>query len=178
MLRSETVTKKTRNLKEIKRLYNTSFPDNERIPWFVLFRQLDEAKVMKAWYDDTLLIGLTYVFLHKNIAYLGYLAVEENLRDRGYGSLILKLLQEELKDYKIVIDIEVVTPEADNYEERRKRKDFYLRSNFVSTGTGYYFYHVDYELLSYGGIVTADEYRDLIIAHWGHRAEKAVFKTI
>lgn len=178
MLRSVSVTKKTEHLKEIKRLYNASFPDNERIPWFRLFSQLDESRVMQAWSDDDVLIGLTYVFLHKDIAYLGYLAVEENMRGRGYGSMILKQLQNERKDYRMVIDIEVVTEDAENYEERKMRRDFYLRNDFAPTGVGYYFFHVDYELLSYNGAVSADDYRDLIRKHWGPFAAHAVFKEL
>lgn len=178
MLRSEPVTKKTECLKEIRRLYNASFPDNERIPWFRLFSQLDESRVMQAWFDGDTLTGLTYVFLFKDIAYLGYLAVEENLRERGYGTMILKQLQNDLNDYRIVIDIEVVEEDAENYEERKKRRDFYLRNDFSPTGVGYYFFHVDYELLSSNGLVTADEYLELIRKHWGPFASGAVFKKL
>lgn len=164
--------------KEVKRLYNASFPDDERIPWHILTAGLNDSRRMYIYYDQDQLIGLSYVFIWQDIAYLGYLAVEENLRDRGYGSRILKTLRKELEGYRIVIDIEIVVREADNYEERKKRRDFYLRNGFVTTSAGYYFYHVDYELLSCGGPVSAEEYRSLIIAHWGPRAKKAIFKTI
>ena len=70
------------------------------------------------YYDEDTLIGLSYVFIHKDIAYLGYLAVEENLRNQGYGSKILQAIRKELSDCRIVIDIEVVDKNAENYEER------------------------------------------------------------
>lgn len=164
--------------KEARRLYNASFPDDERIPWPILTARLDEQRRMYVHFDDGTFIGLSYVFIYRDIAYLGYLAVEEHLRFRGYGSQILQALRKELSDFRFVIDIEVVLKEAGNYEERKKRREFYLRNGFVSTGAGYYFYHVDYELLCAGGMVTADEFRNLIIEHWGPRAEHAVFKIL
>ncbi|MBR3349097.1 MAG: GNAT family N-acetyltransferase [Solobacterium sp.] len=164
--------------KEVRRLYDASFPDDERIPWPVLTAGLNEHRRMYVHFDEGTFIGLSYVFLSRDIAYLGYLAVEEHLRLRGYGSQILQALRSELSDFRFVIDIEVVTKEAGNYAERKKRREFYLRNGFVSTGAGYYFYHVDYELLCAGAMVTADEFRDLIIEHWGHRARHAVFKVL
>jgi GNAT superfamily N-acetyltransferase len=178
MLRIERVSEKTGNLKEIRRLYDASFPDDERIPWKRIFAMLGETRRMYAYYDDALFVGLGYLFIHKNIAYLGYLAVEEELRGRGYGSEILRCILQEMKAYKTVIDIEVVDEKAENYEERLKRKNFYLHSGFEPTGVGYYFYNVDYELLSANGRVSAEEYRNLILEHWGPIAANAVFKKL
>ena len=178
MLRIERVSEKTEALNEIHRLYDASFPDDERIPWKRIFAMLGETRRMYAYYDGEVFVGLSYTFIHRNIAYLGYLAVEEDLRNRGYGSAILKCILKELSEYKVVIDIETVTEEADNYEERLKRKNFYLHNGFTSTGVGYFFYHVDYELLSANGKVSAEEYRDLILEHWGPIAAGAVFKEL
>ena len=178
MLTAVIFRKNNKDYQTIKELYDSSFPDDERIPWQRIVSQLDESRQMHVYYDDQRFVGLSYVFIHKNVVYLSYLAVSENLRDRGYGSEILRLIQKEFRDYKIVIDIEIVDPDADNYEERRKRKDFYLRNGFVSTGTGYYIYHVDYELLSCNGIVSADEYRELVLEHWGPFAKTAVFREL
>lgn len=178
MLTIRTFRPDSPDYEEIRRLYDANFPDDERIPWNRLTAQLSQSRIMHVYYDEDTLIGLSYVFIHKDIAYLGYLAVEENLRNQGYGSKILQAIRKELSDCRIVIDIEVVDKNAENYEERKRRKDFYLHNGFVSTGAGYYFYHVDYELLSANGIVKAEEYRDLILEHWGPIAANAVFRKI
>jgi GNAT superfamily N-acetyltransferase len=178
MLRIERVSENTDNLQEIHRLYNASFPDDERIPWKRIFSMLGETRRMYAYYDGDVFAGLSYLFIHREIAYLGYLAVEETLRNQGYGTQILKCILKELSGYKIVIDIEAVIEEADNYEERLKRKNFYLHNGFESTGVGYFFYNVDYELLSANGKVSAQEYLDLILEHWGPIAANAVFKKL
>ena len=98
MLRIERVSEKTEILKEIHRLYDASFPDDERIPWKRIFAMLGETRRMYAYYDGEVFVGLSYTFIHRNIAYLGYLAVEEGLRNRGYGSAILKCILKELSE--------------------------------------------------------------------------------
>ncbi len=178
MLKQKEITPGLRDYREIQRLYNASFPDDERIPFSRLLKEKNENRQMTAWYEDERLIGMSYVFIHQTAAYLGYLTVEESLRSRGYGSQILAGLLDIYKTRKIIIDIETVDPDASNYEERRKRRDFYLRNGFVRTGCGYYFYNVNYELLSAHGIVQAEEFRELILQHWGPIAEQAIFKTI
>ncbi len=178
MLTIKTASADLKELDEIRRLYNSSFPDDERIPWHRLFHQLDESHIMNIFYEADTPVGMSYLFLHENLVYLGYLAVEEKLRSRGYGTAILHMIQEIWKNHKIVIDIEVIDPSADNYEERVSRKQFYLHNGFEETRTGYYFYHVDYELLSCSGIVNADEFRSLILKHWGPIAQNAVFKNL
>ena len=105
--------------------------------------------------------------MYSGIAYVGYLAVEEELRNRGYGSEILKAVCFMYALHRVVVDIEIVDENAENYEERLHRRDFYLRNGFQRTGIGYYIFNVDYELLSAHGTVTKQEFRDLISAHWG-----------
>ena len=61
---------------------------------------------------------------------------------------------------RIVLDMEQLDDQADNAQERRSRRDFYIRNGFKGTGYWYRFFHVDYELLFYGGIVTGKEYHD------------------
>lgn len=178
MLRSVRVSQNSKDLQEIHRLYDASFPDDERIPWKRIFSMLSGTRRMYAWYDGSLFVGLSYLFIHKNIAYLGYLAVEEHMRAHGYGTQILQSTLSALPEYKIVIDIEIVDEEADNYAERLSRRNFYLHNGFESTGVGYYFYNVDYELLSANGKVSAQEYLDLILEHWGPIAASAVFKEL
>ena len=166
-----------RNTK-IRKMYKASFPDNERIPWRILARNLDDSRIMTIYCAGEEPAGMSYVSIHRNIVYLGYLAVEEKLRSKGYGTEMLHVILQAYPESRIVIDIETVTKDSANYEERKKRKDFYLRCGFKETGTAYSFYNVEYELLSYNGIVTADEFRDLILEHWGKFAKLAVFRTI
>lgn len=52
-MRTETVTKHFKELYKVKELYKTSFPENERIPfWFLLWRSHKEFVEYVAFYDD------------------------------------------------------------------------------------------------------------------------------
>ena len=176
MFKTKTITNKTKNIDEVKKLYNDSFPSDERIPWNRLLGSFSEERIMKAYYEEDRFIGLTCVFLHDNLVYLSYLAVIPELRNQGYGSKLLRQLQQEYPESPFVIDIEEARKDAVNYDERVRRRDFYIRNGYESTGIFYHFFHVDYELLSFNGPVTKDMFHSLIRKHWGMIAETAVYR--
>ena len=51
MLTIKTASADLKEIDEIRRLYNSSFPDDERIPWHRLFHQLDESHIMNIFYE-------------------------------------------------------------------------------------------------------------------------------
>ena len=149
-----------KDLKEIERLYNNSFPKNERIDFERLLRMLDDDRRMHVYLEDEKIIGMAYFFIFEDIAYLGYICVEEELRNKGYGTVILNKIKEEYQGYRIGIDIEEVKQNSSNIEERVRRRDFYIRNGFVSTDIFYNFFFVDYEILSCGGLIRKEEWQD------------------
>ena len=163
-------------LDKIRELYERSFPDDERIPFVRLLNCLNGERIMEAVCLDGELIGMTFVFLSGDLVYLAYLCVEEDKRDHGFGSRILRRLYDAYPSKRFIIDIEETRPEDENYDEELKRRAFYLRNGFESTGIYYYIYNVDYELLSYGGQVSREEWHALILKHWGPRARKAIYR--
>ena len=176
MINKLNVNKSIKDLKEIRRLYDVSFPDDERIPFQRLLNSMDKERILDAYYEDEQLIGLSFVFLSNDLVYLSYICVEEDVRDRGYGAMILQSIQSEYSDYRIVLDIEEVSEHFDNYEERRKRRDFYIRNGFTSANVYYHIYNVDYELLQYNGTVTKEDWHALIRKHWGPFADSAIYR--
>jgi len=132
-----------KDLEEIERLYNHSFPKNERIDFERLLRMLDDDRRMYVYLEDEKIIGMAYFFIFEDIAYLGYICVEEELRNKGYGTVILNKIKEEYQGYRIGIDIEEVKQNSTNIEERVRRRDFYIRNGFVSTDIFYNFFFVD-----------------------------------
>lgn len=174
-MKSIQIDKNYKDIKEIRRLYNSSFPDDERIPFKRLINNLDTDRVMYAYYDDQL-IGMSFLFLYNDLAYLSYICVEEDLRDKGYGSKILNKVKDDFKDYRIVLDIEEVVKNSENYEERKRRKDFYLKNGFESANIFYHIYHVDYEILHHGKDVNRDDWHSIIKKHWGKFADTATYR--
>lgn len=170
------IFKNFKDLKEIRRLYDESFPRDERIDFDRLIIMLDDERRMYVYLEEEKIIGMAYFFLFADIAYLGYICVEEDLRNKGYGTAIISRIKEEYQGYRIGIDIEEVNKGSSNFEERQRRKDFYLRNDFVSTGIFYSFFFVDYEILSYGGLISKKEWQDLVNKHWGKVAKTARYR--
>lgn len=63
-----------------------------------------------------MMIGMCYVVNCKNAYYLMYLAVEPSLRNKNYGSIILRELKEKYKLLFLSVDVPV-----DNISVRRKK---------------------------------------------------------
>lgn len=170
MLTYEDVLPGQKDLEEVRKLYNASFPEDERMDFEKLEGMQDSMHRMLAWYDGDEVIGMTFTFQSVGLTYLSYLCVQPFCRDRGYGSKILSELE---KMYaRIVIDIERIFTEKDTEQIRRRK--FYLRAGFHATGVFYHIYHVDYELLCTGRTVTKDDWNQLIHAFWGSFADTAV----
>lgn len=92
------------------------------------------------------------------ISHIIYLAVDESLRGNGYGSKALELLHQSKPGKKIMVDIEVTDEQAENAEQRRMRKKFYLRAGYVETPVKYEWQQENYEILSFGGQISEAEY--------------------
>ena len=175
MLKTVRVDRRYKDKRKIRRLYDGSFPDDERIPFDILISTLSDDRIMYAVYEEERLVGMYFLFLKDDIVYLSYICVDEAERGRGYGSLILKQIAEENEGKRIVVDIEEVKDD-EFFEETDRRRDFYLNNGYERTGVYYHIYGVDYELLSYGGIVSRDEWHSVIRKHWGKRADTAVYR--
>ena len=83
------------DIKNIKNLYLTAFPKEERAPFFLMKSKALKGKGdMLIAKDNDKFIGMAYMICYKNLAYLFYLAVDENSRGKGYGGKILSAIKE------------------------------------------------------------------------------------
>ncbi len=87
---------------------------------------------------------------------------------------ILKLFRPRNVRRGFFLAIESLDPAADNYDERVKRRDFYLRGGLLPMGMNVQEGSVVYELLGCGGKVAAEEYSALIAEYLG----KTVFRDV
>lgn len=158
MLTIRKITPDTENLAEIRHLYERAFPKNERRPFKGMLKFAQETEEMLALYDGNLFCGFACLLNGKDISHIIYLTIEEDLRNRGYGSSALQTLHAYKSGRRIMVDIELETESATNNEQRRKRKQFYLRNGYEQTAIRYRWRKEDYEILSYGGNITEEEY--------------------
>ena len=189
MLQFFEVTKKSPWLPQVKTLYESAFPENERIP----IKQLLDNKIKRefwAFFDKEdgesgaapKFCGFSNSITHgsiTNIVYFAvvpelrsrgygsntnivYFAVVPELRSRGYGSKILQAIRRQHPDTRIVVDIEVEedSKDAEELERRNRRREFYSRNGFDAAPVEYHWQGEHYRLLSAGGSVTDKEFRD------------------
>lgn len=147
-----------------RRLYESAFPDAERIPWKELLRLAETMPLdFGAHFLDGRFVGLTIVYPRKDFDWFWYFAVEEELRGRGLGQEILSGLLGKLGGRTLILDMESPEQECENAEQRRRRHGFYLRNGFRDTGVGKSFKGVDYTILIHGpGTFTMRDYDEVI----------------
>lgn len=163
-LEAKPITPKIKDYRSIAALYNRAFPSRERLPIAVLNLMAKRKNVdFLAFYDGEQICGLTYLIRYKKITLLFYLAVEERLRSRGYGSKILQWLDENI-DGSIVLDIETVDKDhaSTNYEQRIRRQQFYSKNDYKDTGFKMIQYGEIYDVLYHGEAFSAEELERLL----------------
>ena len=148
------------NAAKAKSLYYRAFPKNERRP----FPELTEYRIGDTEtfciFDDNLFVGMAVVMNSPSIAHIIYLAIEDSLRGHGYGSQALKLLHEFYSEKKTMVDIERCDGTSKNEEQRVLRKQFYLKSGYSETSVKYRWRNENYEILSFGGNITEQDYNE------------------
>lgn len=135
---------KSEHKNRMKRLYIHSFPKSERFPFWIL-KQCSKGRnvVFNEILDEDKLIGMEYIIIYENVAYLMYLAIDEEQRRKGYGS---KILQDLIKKYETII-LSIERPKEGLSADKKKRKSFYLKNGFIETNKFMEDGGVEYEIL-------------------------------
>ncbi len=154
----ERLTKNSRDIDAVKRLIVNAFPPAERVSIDVVLDFDNVRTEFLLFYDGDLFCGFAcLVNGAQDISFFCWLAVEENLRGKGYGGKILQYIREQKRGRRIFLDIERVDVPAENTEQRLKRKNFYQLNGYHETGIYKTFRGVDYEVLVNGGEISSEE---------------------
>jgi len=167
-IRVKRITGTSSDYHQIKKLYHSSFPWDERAPFWLLMRRTGKEGVdFLSFYEDDQWIGFSYIISRAGISYVFYLAVNSARRGNGYGSKMLSIIKQHYAENRIFLAIEELDPQADNYSQRLKRLDFYEKNGFVLLGHKAKEAGVVYDLMSVGGDVSGKEYETLMAAYLG-----------
>ena len=163
--------------KKIRKLYMSAFPSCERKPLSVI-RYKQHKKAADVWVveDEGEFVGLAITMNGLDLVLLDYFAIDDFKRGKGYGSKALKLLQETYADYRFFLEIERTDVEAENIEERKRRKSFYLQNGMMELKVHAVLFGVEMELLGYQCKVSFEEYRNLYVSNYGNLARKNVIQ--
>ncbi len=148
---------------KVWKLYEESFPVAERRKLADHVRACEDNRFfpMSAW-EGSELIGILFYWEWDSYRYLEYLAVNPDLRSKGYGSELLQYLRE--CDCTIILEIDPLINELSV-----RRLQFYERAGFALTP--YRFVHLPYRLeaesqelliLSYPKMITKEQHNDFL----------------
>lgn len=118
---------------EVRSLYMSSFPPEERIPYGNTMRTFGRGGDLEIFRDGGDFVGFCYSFEHEGSVFLVYIATLPELRGRGYGAKIL----DEMRRIKAGRDMFLVLEGTDGSPEdemRIRRRGFYLRNGCSDTG--------------------------------------------
>ena len=162
-LNTEKITKESRYWQQINSLAKEAFPPEEYLAPDKLV-EMSEAENFDflVLTDEGDFVGFMVVQTYKNLAYLFFLAIDSSRRSKGYGSYAIEALKEAYPEKKQVVDFEMLDEKADNYEQRKKRRNFYLRNGYKETGLFLSYLGVDYEVFCMEDDFDVEEFKELM----------------
>ena len=119
--------------KQARALYHTACPKEERLPWWLLRLNARRSGIdLTAFLDGDTFCGFTASVTADRMHFLLFFAIPDDLRGRGYGSAILSRLRQTYET--VTLNVELLDPKADNFEQRKRRFAFYRKNGFFDTG--------------------------------------------
>ena len=145
-------------LKEFKeklhKIYLRDFPESERMPYYMIkkYYKNKKIKILALKDEKRNIVAYSMITEHNGYILLLYLAVLKDKRKNGYGSLLLNMLKEKLKNKNmIIIEIESLDSSLKLNEEekiiRQKRRSFYIKNEYLSTNIDVLLYDCKMEIL-------------------------------
>lgn len=83
-------------------------------------------------------------------------------RSKGYGGRLLSIIKKQYPYNRVILNIEAVEEATTNYDQRLKRKTFYMLNGYSKASFNLLEYGQSYEVLVNGSEVSTEEYRDLL----------------
>ena len=163
------------HLKEIKKLYKSAFPFNERAPFFLIKKRMQEdiCQFANIYYNDRF-VGFFYLLGDSNLEYIFYFAIQKEFRHKGIGSTALQKLNEMFKDKKVFLAMEPIDKDAPNLEEREARLAFYESNGYMMLNRRVKEGPMIYELLGLNCDITKEEYNNLIYKFTANKYKKYI----
>lgn len=132
-----------------ERINDEAFPVSERQSMEEMFGLASDTDTeVLGIYDDGQPVGFTVLVKNAVCGYVYFLAIDAHFRSQGYGSAALRKLRDAYPGLQLILDFEEIDENAENYEQRVHRKDFYLRNGFYETGRYTLIYHDRFEVVS------------------------------
>lgn len=143
-------------LDKILEIYTEAFPKEERKPFEIICEHNRTGKAeLSSILIDGQAAGMVHTYVFGEFAMVDYFAIHKDKRNLGVGSIVIDLIRERYKGYKIYLEIE----DASIGEMQARRLEFYKRCGLRQVGTYVNLFGVDMELLAFDDFsVSFEEY--------------------
>ena len=159
---------KSKDRKQIKKIYMEAFPAEERTPYWVLTKKAKKPTVdFYGIYDGDRLVGFTYIVKGNNLAYIFYLAIKKEERGHGYGGQVFQLLNDKYHGMRMILALEQMDEKADNYSQRLSRHRFYENCGLQDMPYQIQEASVVYDVMGTGSAIDPKEYGTLMKNYLG-----------
>lgn len=156
------------NYSNVIALYKEAFTTVRQVPSWLLRCKMRKGKVgFSVLYENDTWIGLIYLTQYKDIIFVHFFAISELSRSFGYGSKVIDSIKELYTESRIVLNIEELDKQEENYLQRVKRKAFYLKNGFSSSGYIVKEPKEQLEMLILGGNIKKEEIDAMYKALYG-----------
>ena len=115
---------------DIKKLYENSFPEEERTDFYGLFSDIYKDFSLYGLYENNKLLAFMHFNETKNFIHINYFAVDKSIQSKGIGSQCLDWLKSNFQNKALVLDVELPEKSAINNVDRQRRINFYNKNQF------------------------------------------------
>lgn len=156
-------------------LYQQAFPEAERKPFSLIERKTAMGSMeILAIKEENKRVGLAITAEEDSLVVLDYFAITEEWRGQGAGSEALMLLQALYEDKQFFLEIEEPDENAENQEQRLRRKAFYLKNGMLETGIRIRLFGINMEILATKAGLTYAQCEKLYRSLYGPMYQKVV----
>ena len=152
-------------------LYRKAFPRCERKP-FSLIMKWHKAGKSDIWYfyDEKGFLGFSTTINGEREILIDYFTVSERRRASGNGTKMIRSLLEHYAPLGVFLEIEMLDERAENYEQRVRRRKFYLAAGLEPLNTFARLFGTDMELLGVRCSMDYEKYQDFYLHNYGRFA--------
>lgn len=122
------INNNSKHLNKIKEIYYYSFPESERVDFVDLINCKFPNSKLWGIFDEETMIGFSFISVLGDYAYIVYLAIDDKLRNKNYGTTALSLICDLYKDKTKVLCVEKPNTQEDI---QSRRIGFYKRNGFT-----------------------------------------------
>lgn len=133
---------------QIEKINREAFPPEEYMPISEMLEVQARGEFdVLALLDGETAVGFMAVSADERAAYLFFLAIGRDYRSKGYGGQALALYRSLYAGRQCTVDLEPLDPDAENAEQRVRRRRFYLKNGFAPSGYALEYRGAAFELL-------------------------------